>query len=300
MQDCLPQDIYSYLNLHICGQEEAKKAAALLLWNHLNGRRQTLLLAGPTGCGKTEIWRSLAILYPQIRIVGASRLMMADGRETCRLADGFDGLTKQEAEQLLLGIDEADRLFEDASGNFHAETIRSELLRILDGGSVPVRGTDGKTHSISCENVSVVLCGVFPGLLGGAGRAYRPVGFRISDAVGTKEPETKYRGKPEELPRKTGISPEIAGRIQNVVILPALSEKELENILNKPDGSPVAALEEQYGVRIDLEEETKKALARQAAESGLGCRILTSRIRCMLDESVFANGLRERHVLRLE
>ena len=63
-----PARIYEYLDSKVYGQKDAKRAAAMLLWNHVNGRRQNVLFAGPTGCGKTEIFRQLAKLYPNIVI----------------------------------------------------------------------------------------------------------------------------------------------------------------------------------------------------------------------------------------
>lgn len=66
-----PAKIYEYLDRRVYGQKEAKRAAAMLLWNHVNGRRQNVLFAGPTGCGKTEIFRQLAKLYPNIVIHNA-------------------------------------------------------------------------------------------------------------------------------------------------------------------------------------------------------------------------------------
>ena len=69
-----PAKIYEYLDRRVYGQKEAKRAAAMLLWNHVNGRRQNVLFAGPTGCGKTEIFRQLAKLYPNIVIHNATSL----------------------------------------------------------------------------------------------------------------------------------------------------------------------------------------------------------------------------------
>lgn len=64
-----PKLIYQYLGEHVYGQEEAKRGAAMLVYNHLQGHRRNMLVAGPTGCGKTEIWRTLQKKFSFIKII---------------------------------------------------------------------------------------------------------------------------------------------------------------------------------------------------------------------------------------
>ena len=69
-----PPEIYEWLKKRIYGQENAVRAAAMLLYNHRRGRRRNLLFVGQTGCGKTEIWRVCSELYPSIRIIDPTRV----------------------------------------------------------------------------------------------------------------------------------------------------------------------------------------------------------------------------------
>lgn len=69
-----PKDIYDHLCQRVRSQEEAKRVAATVAYNHLNNCRTNALFCGPSGCGKTEIWRCLAKKYPDlIRIIDAGR-----------------------------------------------------------------------------------------------------------------------------------------------------------------------------------------------------------------------------------
>ena len=78
-EDHSPRGVYEYLCQRVRGQEEAKRAAAMILYNHMEGRRSTAVFCGPSGCGKSEIWRRLSQRYPKlIRVLDASR-MSADG-----------------------------------------------------------------------------------------------------------------------------------------------------------------------------------------------------------------------------
>ncbi len=68
-----PHSIYDYLDQHIYGQEAAKRAASMLMYHHLNSNSRNIVMAGATGCGKTEIWRTLS-KFNFIRIVNGPQL----------------------------------------------------------------------------------------------------------------------------------------------------------------------------------------------------------------------------------
>lgn len=69
-----PHRIYDYLEEYVYGQEEAKRGAAIMLYHHMKGRRRNMILTGPTGCGKSEIWRTLKKQFPFIKIVNGPQL----------------------------------------------------------------------------------------------------------------------------------------------------------------------------------------------------------------------------------
>lgn len=84
-----PQMIYEYLDENVYRQENAKKAAAIMLYNHLKGRRRNMILAGPTGCGKTEIWRSLQKRFPFIKIVNGPQIACDGWKGSYHVKDIF-------------------------------------------------------------------------------------------------------------------------------------------------------------------------------------------------------------------
>ena len=84
-----PQMIYEYLNEHVYRQENAKKAAAIMLYNHLKGRRRNMILAGPTGCGKTEIWRTIQKRFPFIKIVNGPQIACDGWKGSYHVKDIF-------------------------------------------------------------------------------------------------------------------------------------------------------------------------------------------------------------------
>lgn len=129
-----PAKIYEYLDSRVYGQKEAKKAAAMLLWNHANGRRQNVLFAGPTGCGKTEIFRQLAKIYPNIVIHNATSLTGTGWKGNTKVRNLFDGVDQDKMSHLIIVLDEADKMFEDADDRHYSYIVQNELLKVLEGG----------------------------------------------------------------------------------------------------------------------------------------------------------------------
>ena len=84
-----PKLIYQYLGEHVYGQEEAKRGAAMLVYNHLQGHRRNMLVAGPTGCGKTEIWRTLQKKFSFIKIINGPQLSCDGWKGSYHVKDIF-------------------------------------------------------------------------------------------------------------------------------------------------------------------------------------------------------------------
>lgn len=124
-----PKDIYTHLCQRVRGQDEAKRVAATVVYNHLNNCRTNALFCGPSGCGKTEIWRHLAKELPNlIRIVDASRLSADGWRGSLHLRDIFDGIPASDlyTSGLIVVLDEADKICcESAIGAGGRTTMRS-------------------------------------------------------------------------------------------------------------------------------------------------------------------------------
>ena len=287
--DWTPQLIYEYLNEHVYRQENAKKAAAIMLYNHLKGRRRNMILAGPTGCGKTEIWRTLQKRFSFIKIVNGPQIACDGWKGSYHMKDIFVEEPAEKAKKMLVVIDEADKLFEPsigAAGVDYARKIQNEFLKIMDGDKVEFvsEGNDAKKTTVDCSNVSFVFCGSFETLLQNREDKPATIGF-LQNTASDEEAESITI---EDLVEYGNVRREIAGRIQQIVALNALTVDDFEHILNsRKQMSPIRQLEKLYMVNLSVDDKTKRILAEKAATKNLGCRYMRSQIQSMLDEKMF-------------
>lgn len=284
-----PQMIYEYLDENVYRQENAKKAAAIMLYNHLKGRRRNMILAGPTGCGKTEIWRSLQKRFPFIKIVNGPQIACDGWKGSYHVKDIFLEEPAEKVKKMLIVIDEADKLFEPSIGSVgvdYSRKIQNEFLKIMDGDKVDFvsEGNDAKKTTIDCSHVSFVFCGSFETLLQNREDKPATIGF-FQNTAPDEEAESITI---EDLVEYGNVRREIAGRIQQIVALNALTVDDFEHILNsRKQMSPIRQLEKLYMVNLSVDDKTKRILAEKAATKNLGCRYMRSQIQSMLDEKMF-------------
>lgn len=252
-----PAKIYEYLDRRVYGQKEAKKAAAMLLWNHVNGRRQNVLFAGPTGCGKTEIFRQLAKLYPNIVIHNATSLTGTGWKGNTKVRNLFDGVDQDKMSHLVIILDEADKMFEDADDRHYSYIVQNELLKVLEGDMVHFDGNPSNSEpalDIDTSNVSFVFLGSFDSMVRAKAVAVnksRAIGF---GAVSSDELFDGYMSTftQEDLVQYANVRCEIAGRIGNIVQLREMTEDDFYAILNDKRISPVRKLSDYYGVKLKM------------------------------------------------
>ncbi len=282
-----PHSIYDYLDQHIYGQEAAKRAASMLMYHHLNGNSRNIVMAGATGCGKTEIWRTLSKKFNFIRIVNGPQLTCDGWKGSYHIKDIFTGETKETAECLVIVIDEADKLFErsiGSSGTDFGQKIQNELLKIMDGDTLTF--TDEKDRNkkitVDCSGISIVLCGSFERMLQERTEASGSIGFCQPEREESRIAECSE----EDLIQYGNVRREIAGRINQIVTLNALGAEDFEAIMESP-ASPIQKIEQSHHVSLTVDKDTKRKLASDAEKSGLGCRYIRSRLQSMLDEQMF-------------
>lgn len=287
-----PKLIYDYLGEFIYGQERARKAAATMVYNHLQGRRRNMILAGPTGCGKTEIWRTLQKKFPFIKIINGPQLACDGWKGSYHIKDIFLENPK-EAEKLLVVVDEADKLFEPAvgsNGTDFARKLQNEFLKIMDGDTVSFvtdERNETKNFTISCKNVSFVFCGSFETLLETKKQQPVPIGFSHGTPE-TEELSEEVIFTEEDLITYGNVRREIAGRIQQIVDVDPLTVENFEEILkSRKNISPIRQLEKAYRMKITVDAKMRRLLAEKAVENNLGCRYIRSRLQNMVDEQLF-------------
>ncbi len=282
-----PHSIYGYLDQHIYGQEAAKRAASMLMYHHLNGNSRNIVMAGATGCGKTEIWRTLSKKFNFIRIVNGPQLTCDGWKGSYHIKDIFTGETKETAGCLVIVIDEADKLFEPSigsGGTDFGQKIQNELLKIMDGDALAFvdEGDRNKKITVDCSGISIVLCGSFEHMLQERTEASGGIGFCQPEREESRIAECSEG----DLTQYGNVRREIAGRINQIVALNTLGAEDFEAIMESP-ASPIQKIEQSHHVSLTVDKDTKRKLASDAEKSGLGCRYIRSRLQSMLDEQMF-------------
>ena len=282
-----PHDIYNYLSQHVYGQEAAKRAVSMLVYHHLRGNSRNIVMAGPTGCGKTEIWRALSKQLDCIRIINGPQLSGDGWKGSLKISDIFTGEPDQTAGHLIIVIDEADKMCEPAfasGGTDVARLIQNELLKLMDGDTLTFidEKDRNKKTVVDCSGISVVLCGSFERMLQAKSGSSSSIGFGRSARKDIQAAECTE----EDLVEYANVRREIAGRISRIVTLDALDADDFEAILDSP-ASPIQKIERSHHVSLSVNAKTRKRLACDAEKSKMGCRYIRSRLQSMLDEQMF-------------
>ncbi|MCI8496573.1 MAG: AAA family ATPase, partial [Lachnospiraceae bacterium] len=237
-----PHEIYGYLNKNIYGQEAAKRAVSMLMYHHLHGNSRNIVMAGASGCGKTEIFRTLSKKYDFIRIINGPQLSCDGWKGSFHLKDIFWDEPKETAEHLVIVVDEADKMLEPAiasGGTDVARRVQNELLKLMDGDTLTFVSDNNNDKSrkitVDCSGVSVVLCGSFETMLQTKAEASSGgIGFLQS---GKKESRISECSE-EDLVQFGNVRREIAGRISQIVTLDALTATDFEAIMES-EMSPI-------------------------------------------------------------
>ena len=303
-----PHKIKAQLDEYVVGQEQAKKAMAVAVYNHykrvatdtmddIEIEKSNMLMIGPTGSGKTYLVKTLAkLLDVPLAITDATSLT-----EAGYIGDDIESVVSkllaaadndvEKAERGIIFIDEIDKIAKkkntsqrDVSG----ESVQQGMLKLLEGSEVEVPvGANSKNAmvpltTVNTKNILFICGGAFPDLeeiIKERLNKHSSMGF-IADLKDKYSHEENLLSKVEvEDLRSFGMIPEFIGRLPIIFTLQGLDESMLVKILKEPKNAilkqyqKLLALDE---VKLEFNEEALAAIAEKAMKKDTGARALRS------------------------
>lgn len=293
-----PRKIYEYLRSKVYKQDEACKAAAMILYNHVHkGITSRSLFCGSAGCGKSYMWNLIKEkLYPHVIIADASTMTKTGWSGSNKISSPLYQINPCVRTGYIIVYDEFDKLckpqYSRGDENVSA-CVQSELLTLIQPSNeyMRLKSSDGKERTIKVDNISYVFCGSF------AEAAQNEAEKECSSGLGFGAVKREAKAFDKELTIQNlidfGVIPEVASRITRLVNLRPLGESDYAYLINHHQNSPIKRIEDMYGLESGfitenvLNKDELHQIATDAFKSGLGVRSVTSSIQRKVDDYIF-------------